>query len=85
MEIYLGFRYLFNKKDLQTPNGAYKRPFYLYVAVEKQMPTKAQCLLLVMAQNRINTRNMLRRKNMTLESYSCENCIWQKEETLYHL
>jgi hypothetical protein len=22
---------------------------------------------------------------MGLESYSCENCIWQKEETLYHL
>jgi hypothetical protein len=22
---------------------------------------------------------------MTLESYTCENCIWQKEETLYHL
>jgi hypothetical protein len=22
---------------------------------------------------------------MTLESYSCENCIWQREETLYHL
>jgi hypothetical protein len=36
-------------------------------------------------KNRLNTRNMLRRKNMTLESYSCENCIWQKEETLYHL
>jgi hypothetical protein len=32
-----------------------------------------------------NTRNMLRRKNMELESYTCENCIWQKEETLYHL
>jgi hypothetical protein len=28
---------------------------------------------------------MLRRKNMTLESYTCENYIWQKEETLYHL
>jgi hypothetical protein len=25
---------------------------------------------------------MMRRKNMTLESYTC---IWQKEETLYHL
>jgi hypothetical protein len=36
-------------------------------------------------KNRLNTRNMLRRKNMTLESYTCENCIWQKEETLYHL
>jgi hypothetical protein len=28
---------------------------------------------------------MLRRKNMTLESYTCENRISQKEETLYHL
>jgi hypothetical protein len=28
---------------------------------------------------------MLRRKNMALESYTCENCIWQKEETVYHL
>jgi hypothetical protein len=36
-------------------------------------------------KNRLDTRNMLRRKNMTLESYTCENCIWQKEETLYHL
>jgi hypothetical protein len=22
---------------------------------------------------------------MTLESYSCENCLWQREKTLYHL
>jgi hypothetical protein len=36
-------------------------------------------------KNRLNTRNMLRRKNMILESYSCENCLWQREETLYHL
>jgi hypothetical protein len=36
-------------------------------------------------KNRLNTRHMLRRKNMTLESYSCENCLWQREETLYHL
>jgi hypothetical protein len=55
------------------------------VAVEKQMPTKAQSLLLVMAKNRLNIRNVLRKKNMTLELYSYENCIRQKEETLYHL
>jgi hypothetical protein len=36
-------------------------------------------------KNRLNTKNMLRRKNMILESYSCENCLWQREETLYHL
>jgi hypothetical protein len=36
-------------------------------------------------KNRLNTRDLLKRKNMNLESYTCENCIWQKEETLYHL
>jgi hypothetical protein len=36
-------------------------------------------------KNRLNTRDMLKRKNMNLESYTCENCIWQNEETLYHL
>jgi hypothetical protein len=30
-------------------------------------------------KNRLNTRGMI------LESYSCENCLWQREETLYHL
>jgi hypothetical protein len=27
----------------------------------------------------------LRRRNMELDSYSCENCLWQREEILYHL
>jgi hypothetical protein len=26
-------------------------------------------------KNKLNTRDMLKRKNMTLESYTCENCI----------
>lgn len=28
---------------------------------------------------------MLRRRDMNLESYTCDNCIGQKEKTLYHL
>jgi hypothetical protein len=36
-------------------------------------------------KNRLNTRDMLRRRNMKLDSYSCENCLWQREEILYHL
>jgi hypothetical protein len=35
--------------------------------------------------NRVNTRVLLRRKNMELEYYSCELCIWQMEETRGHL
>jgi hypothetical protein len=36
-------------------------------------------------QNRHNTRGLLRRKNMALESYTCHLCILQKEEKLRHL
>ena len=36
-------------------------------------------------KDRLNTRGMLRRRNMFLDSYTCENCILQREETQYHL
>jgi hypothetical protein len=41
MEIHMGFRQLFNKKGLQTPNGADTGSLYLQVSMEKQMSTKA--------------------------------------------
>jgi hypothetical protein len=34
------FKQLFNKKGLQTPNGADTCSFYLQVFMEKQMSTK---------------------------------------------
>jgi hypothetical protein len=40
------------------------------------------CLLL---KNRLNTRSLLRRKNMALEDYNCVLCSHQTEETLEHL
>jgi hypothetical protein len=40
------------------------------------------CLLL---QNRLNTRELLQRKNMVLDSYACELCLLQRLETLRHL
>jgi hypothetical protein len=39
----------------------------------------------LLLHNRLNTRAMLRRKNMELDSYTCGNCILQKEETVTHL
>jgi hypothetical protein len=39
----------------------------------------------LLLRNRLNTRELLRRKNMTLDSYTCDLCILQKEEKLRHL
>ncbi|KAL6627690.1 hypothetical protein ACP70R_031416 [Stipagrostis hirtigluma subsp. patula] len=39
----------------------------------------------LLMKDRLNTRGMLRRRNMELDSYVCEMCIWQREESLVHL
>jgi hypothetical protein len=39
----------------------------------------------LLLQDRLNTRGLLRRKHMHLESYTCELCLLQKEERLRHL
>jgi hypothetical protein len=36
-------------------------------------------------QDKLNTRDRLRRRHMELDSYICENCIFQRQETVYHL
>jgi hypothetical protein len=54
------------------------------VEVKKCQP-KHKFFFWLLLQNRLNTRGMLKRRKMELDSYTCENCILQKEETLYHL
>lgn len=39
----------------------------------------------LLMNDRLNTRGLLRRNNMALDSYVCELCILQKEESLKHL
>lgn len=39
----------------------------------------------LLLNDRLNTRGLLRRKNMVLDSYTCELCIIQRDETLNHL
>jgi hypothetical protein len=48
-----------------------------------QMKQKVFFWLLLM--DRLNTRGLLRRKNMHIESYTCEMCLLQREETPRHL
>jgi hypothetical protein len=39
----------------------------------------------LLLKNRLNTRSLLRRRSMELDSYTCENRILQREETISHV
>lgn len=39
----------------------------------------------LLLQDRLSTRDLLRRRNMELDSYTCELCILQRPETVAHL
>jgi hypothetical protein len=39
----------------------------------------------LLLKDRINRRGMLKRRNMHLDSYTCELCLWRREETLRHV
>jgi hypothetical protein len=69
------------------------------MALSGQMPThpvfkwlwKSKCqpkhmvFFWLVLQDKLNTRDRLRRRHMELESYTCKNCILQRSETVYHL
>jgi hypothetical protein len=46
---------------------------------------KQKLFFWLVLQDRLNTKAMLKRRGMELDSYTCENCILQKEETWSHL
>jgi hypothetical protein len=39
----------------------------------------------LLLKDRLNTRTLLRQRAMLLDSYTCDNCILQAEETVTHL
>jgi hypothetical protein len=53
------------------------------VANKQRGEHKVFCWLLL--KDRLSTRNILRRRKMELESYSCEICSLLIEETVEHL
>jgi hypothetical protein len=46
---------------------------------------KLKVFFWLLLQNKLNTRGMLQRRHMTLDSYTCELCLLQRVETLRHL
>jgi hypothetical protein len=59
-------------------------PVFNWLWKSKCQP-KHKIFFWLLLQDKLNTRDRLRRRHMSLESYTCENCILQKMETVYHL
>ena len=49
------------------------------------MSTQAQSFFWMVLHDRVNTRNLLRRKTFHLDTYNCAVMDCQQEETLFHL
>jgi hypothetical protein len=62
-----------------------KHPQGLWMAMEILLSDEAQSIFWLFLKDRLNTRRSLRRKNMGMESYTCNMCIWQYEKTIQHL
>jgi hypothetical protein len=43
------------------------------------------CIFWLFLRDKLNTKDRLRMRHMEFEFYICENCILQKNETVYHL
>lgn len=49
------------------------------------MPNEHKVFFWLLLKDRLSTRDLLRRKNMALDSCACELCILQRLETVTHL
>jgi hypothetical protein len=55
------------------------------MAMAFYLSIETQGVFWLLLQDKLNTRGLLRRKHMHLDSYTCELCLLQKEERLRHL
>jgi hypothetical protein len=63
---------------------AWTHPVYSWMWKTKCQP-KQNIFFWLLLRNRLNTRSLRKRWGMSLDSYTCENCILQLEETMSHL
>jgi hypothetical protein len=59
-------------------------PTFKMLWVSKCQP-KYKVFFWLLLHDKLNTRERLQRRNMELDSYTCENCILQKIKSVYHL
>jgi hypothetical protein len=59
-------------------------PLFSWLWRSKCQP-KHKVFFWLLLKNRLNTRSFLRRRSMPLDSFTCDNYIFQIEETIIHL
>jgi hypothetical protein len=83
--------YMWGNKEysVQKAYRHFSRNAYVHLAFKwiwkSNCQSKQKVFFWLLLQNRLNTRGLLRRKNMALDSYTCELCLHQRIETLRHL
>jgi hypothetical protein len=85
MGLYLEKWILFSKKSIQGADWPSTYYSTLLMALENFLPSQTQILFWLLLLDRLNTRNLLRRKNFNLPSYNCELPGCSEEESLEHL
>jgi hypothetical protein len=80
-----GDRPFLHTQALHKINWAKKCSSCIYLALEIQVSNEALSFFWFLLKDRLSTRDMLQRKNMELDNYTCDLCTLQKLETLPHL
>lgn len=74
-----------SKKSLRAVKGTQPASPLFALLWQSQVQNKTKFFFWLFLRDRLNTRNLLRRKNMYFESYSCVLCVEDEEETRQHL
>ena len=83
--MYLGKYSVFSKKAYLHLIGHAQVPQAFKWLWKSSCHNKHKVFFLLLLNDRISTRNLLRWKTMVLDSYECEFCNSGQEETLEHL
>lgn len=83
--IYLGQSLFLFQEGLSSPYWFQLDSSSFQVDSKFVLSTQTQSFFLAPCQDRLTTRNILKRKNFDLQSFDCAHCTNNSEETMAHL
>jgi hypothetical protein len=72
------------KAYMHFVGSTYVHPAFKWIW-KSSCQTKQKVFFWLLLNDRLHTRGLLQKKNMALDSYTCELCLHQRTETLRHL
>jgi hypothetical protein len=85
--IFGDLQFSLQKKDIHSSRGVLPNPLQFSSGCGSQInvQNKHRFFFWLLLRDRLNTRNLSRRKNMFLECYSCVSCVEEMEESQQQL